>query len=129
MNKNERDKLIRSWIFAQKLGINNPGYEKHSWAVDRVINLAIDDPEELWEIIFQILELDNSEQIIKAVGAGPLEDLMVQHGEIFIDRVEKQASKSEVFKSAMCNVWLDNDDTKIYAKFFEIAGIEPPYRK
>lgn len=123
---NDTDKLAKSWIFAQKLGVDSPGYEKQSWAVDKVIDLADQAPDELWQLILRILELDSSEKIINAVGAGPLEDLMAKHGESFIVKVEEQASKSEVFKQTMRSVWLDSDDTRVYARFFEIAGIQPP---
>jgi len=119
-------RLASSWIFAQKRGVDNTGYEEHSWAVDEIINFAADEPDNLWEIILEILEIDNSEEIIKAVGAGPLEDLMVYHGERFIDVIEKQAAKSIAFKTAMQNVWLDSDDSKMHTKFYEIAGIDPP---
>lgn len=120
-------RLASSWIFAQKRGVDNTGYEEQSWAVDEVINFAADEPGYLWEIILEILEIDDSEEIIKAVGAGPLEDLMVYHGERFIDEIEKQAAKSSAFKTAMQNVWLDGDDSKLCKIFYEIAGIRPPF--
>lgn len=119
------DRLAKAWIFAQKLGVDSSGYEKHSWAVDEVISLA-EKPEDLWKIILRILELDDSDEVVKAVGAGPLEDLMVHHGELFIGQVEEQASKSDVFKTAMKGVWLDSDDTPVWARFFEIAGVPKP---
>ncbi|MEE9421907.1 MAG: hypothetical protein V3V50_01985 [Gammaproteobacteria bacterium] len=122
-------RLVSSWIFAQKRGVDRPGYETHSWAVDEVINFASDKPDLLWETILEILDLDSSEEIIKAVGAGPLEDLMVYHGSQFIQKVDSQAEKSNVFKTAMQNVWLDSDDTSVYSKFYEIAGIEQPLAK
>ena len=118
----DMDRLAKAWIFAQKLGVDSLGYEKHSWAVDEVINFATEKPEDLWQVILKILELDGSNEIAKAVGAGPLEDLMVHHGEGFIDKVEEQASKSDVFKTAMKSVWLDSDDTPICARFFETRG-------
>ena len=122
-----KKRLASSWIFAQKRGLDNAGYEDHSWAVDEVINFAANKPNDLWEIILEILALDDSEEIVKAVGAGPLEDLMVYHGEQFIDEIEKQAAKSNAFKTAMQNVWLDGDDSSLYKRFYEIADIRPPF--
>lgn len=121
------DRLAKAWIFAQKLGVDSPGYEKHSWAVDEVINMAAEEPQDLWQIILKILELDNSDEVARAVGAGPLEDLMVHHGEEFIGKVEEQVSRSDAFKTAMKSVWLDSDDTPICARFFELAGIPRPF--
>ena len=123
----DTDRLAKAWIFAQKLGVDSPGYEKQSWAVDEVINLATEKPEDLWQIILKILEIDSSDEVAKAVGAGPLEDLMLHYGEDFIGKVEEQASKSDIFKTAMKSVWLDSDDTPICARFFELAGIPRPF--
>lgn len=118
------DRLARSWIFAQKLGVDRPGYDKHIWAVDEMIDLAIDSPDELWLAILRILEIDSTEEVVKAVGAGPLEDLMVQHGEQFINEVEKYAAKSAALKNAIKNVWLDEKDTPIWERFFNILENE-----
>lgn len=115
------NRLAKTWIFAQKLGVDSPGYEKHSWAVDEVINMVTERPQDLWQIILKILELDSADEIASAVGAGPLEDLMVHHGEDFIGKVEEHASKSDAFKTAMKSVWLDSDDTPICARFLELA--------
>lgn len=55
-------RLAKSWIFAQKLEMDSPGYEKHSWAVDEIINLSIDKPEVCWQIIELIRQLDSSKR-------------------------------------------------------------------
>ena len=123
----DKVKLAKSWVVAQKLGMDSSGYEKNKWAVDELIDLADDKPEELWELVLEILNQDSSDEIVKLVGAGPLEDLMVNHGEKYIDRVEEQSVKSEVFKAAMKSVWLDGEDTSLSARFFEIAGIRQPF--
>lgn len=123
----DKKKLASAWIMAQKIGVDNPGYERCSWAVDELINIVHENSEELWLIILEILNLDSSEEIIKAVGAGPLEDLMVSYDKAYIEKIEKQASKSKVFKNAMQNVWLDQNDTTLYEKFYEIAEMSPPF--
>ncbi len=124
----ERDKLARTWIYAQKLGIGNPGYDRYAWAIDQVLDLAFHEPNQLWQLIQRILEIDSSEKIVRALGAGPLEDLMVQHGETLIGEVEARASTSKAFKAAMQSVWLEESDTPVCKKFFAIAGIAPPSR-
>ena len=123
----DKIKLAKSWIFAQKLGMDSSGYKKHRWAVDELIDLADDKPEELRELVLEILKQDSSDEIVKMVGAGPLEDLMVNHGEKYIDRIEEQFLKSDVFKAAMKSVWLDGEDTSLSARFFKIAGTRQPF--
>lgn len=122
----ERDRLVKTWIFAQRLGVGTLGYDRHSWAVDEFINLAFHQPNTLWEMIVRILEIDRSENIVEAIGAGPLEDLIVQHGEAFIDKVERLAAISPSFKTAMQHVWIEATDTPVFEKFYAIAGVAPP---
>ncbi len=121
--------LASTWIMAQKIGVDNIGYEKCSWAVCKLIDMADGEPEKLWEVILAILDLDCSENIIKSVGAGPLEDLFVNYDKEYIDMIEEQASKSNVFKTAMKNVWLDGNDTPLYKRFYDIADTRPPFDK
>lgn len=125
----ERDRLAKTWIYAQKLGVGTFGYDRHSWAVDQLVDLAFHQPNHLWDLILRILEVDCSEKIVKAIGEGPLEDLMVQHGEAFIDKVEQLAAKSPAFKAAMQNVWIEAGDTPVFKKFFAIAGVAPPSQR
>ena len=77
-------------------------------------------------MIVRILEIDRSENIIEAVGTGPLEDLIVQHGEAFIDKVERLAAISPSFKAAMRHVWIEAGDTPVFEKFYAVAGAVPP---
>lgn len=122
----ERDRLVKTWIFAQKLGVGALGYDRHSWAVDELVDLAFHQPNALWQLMLRILEIDRSDKIIAAIGAGPLEDLMVQHGEAFIDKVERLAAASPVFKAAMRHVWMEQGDTPVFRKFYAIADVAPP---
>jgi Family of unknown function (DUF6869) len=124
----ERDRLARTWIFAQRLGVGTLGYDRHSWAVEELVDLAFHQPNSLWELILRILEIDRSETIVAAIGAGPLEDLMVQHGRAFIDKVERLAAKSPLFRAAMKHAWFKDEDTPVCRKFFAIAGVAPPSR-
>jgi Family of unknown function (DUF6869) len=122
----ERDRLVKTWIFAQKLGVGTLGYDRHSWAVDELVDLAFHQPNTLWELIVRILEIDRSEKIVEAIGTGPLEDLIVQHGAAFIDKVERLAALSPSFKTAMQHVWIEHGDTPVFKKFYAIAGVTPP---
>jgi uncharacterized protein DUF6869 len=52
-----------------------------------------------------LIERAASEQAFQCVVAGPLEDLLAQHGAIFIDRVEHSAKTDQRFKRCLGNVW------------------------
>lgn len=124
--KNDINRLAHAWVMVQKQEPGTLGYDHHSWAIDELINSAISDPERVYAIVLRILEIDATDEIIQALGAGALEDLMVLHGLQFIDRLEAQANLSKSFRKTMQNVWLDVNDGEFRQRFYEIAGIAPP---
>ena len=129
MNKNEKDKLISSWIAASNADINSPIYKENNWAIDIFINLPDKNPELLWELIQKIINTEKNENILDNLAAGPIEDLMCNYGEEIIERVKKEAKENVIFKKCIQGVWLDSNDTPVYKQFYEAAGIEPPFNK
>jgi hypothetical protein len=55
-----------------------------------------------------ILDLDGTDTILSNLGAGPLEDLLVVHGDKFIDRVELLARQDRQFRKSLGIVWKNN---------------------
>jgi hypothetical protein len=80
------------------------------WAWETVSGFVDDDPEKAWPIILDLIATSPSEQGIYSVAAGPLEDLVVTHGNRFIDRIEAQAKASPEFKLAIGAAWLTRSD-------------------
>lgn len=105
--------LVHSWIQAQKIGVDNPGYKKHSWAADEFINAAIDQPEKLFLDVMSVLKTEDSDLVLKAIGAGPLEDLLIYHGEWTINRLRQEVTKCPALRQALREVWLDDEDGSI----------------
>lgn len=126
LNMDRRDfkleKLAHSWVLAHRLGMDRVGYDKHKWAVDEVIELAFDQPDQLWMVIKKILELDGSAEIVGAVGAGPLEDLITRYGDRYIDAIEDYARTSDRLRAAIRGVWLDDQDTSLKDRFLAIGN-------
>ena len=101
--------LATEWVKAQKLErdenrIFNPP------AIDEVIDLSINDPEALWTLILEILSMDNIDnEVIDSLGAGPLEDLISDHGEKYIDRIKEELFKNNKLASALNFVWVSEN--------------------
>ena len=62
-------------------------------------------PEECWNAILRILELDPSKTVIGNLAAGPLEDLIEYHGPSFISTIESESKKNLQFKYLLGGVW------------------------
>ena len=89
--------LATEWIEAQKLE-SKENQTANPPAIDAVIALSIDSPEECWMLILEILSRKNlDEDVIDSLGAGPLEDLI------------SEVNNNEELASAMKYVWVSEE--------------------
>ena len=129
MNKEEKEKLITTWINANKADSDSQIYNDNFWAIEEFIDLPDKNPELLWSLIQDIINSENDEALLANLAAGPIEDLMCSYGEELIDRVKKEARTNITFKKCIQGVWLNSNDTSVYKMFYEAAGIEPPFKQ
>jgi hypothetical protein len=127
MDTTRRNGFVQSWLTIQDTLAGSEPYEQNFWAHDELADLCESKPQDAWEVIVALVEAANSEPLLEAIGAGPLQDLMALHGEDYIARVEQEAAGNARFRRAMAGAWLDADDTPVWAMFYEIAGVEPPF--
>ena len=104
------ENLITIWLRAQKLDAESIEYEEVCWAVDELFYLAHDNHQKLLNIIVEILKIDSSQQILNALGAGVIEDVLVHNGDKCIDEIQKLAEYNANFKTALGNAYLDKND-------------------
>ena len=76
-----------------------------SWANDILDNIVHQDPERAWSIVLDIIKRSNSDLLIGIIAAGPLEDLLCEKGEIFIDRLEIEAANDINVRKSIGGVW------------------------
>lgn len=105
MDEKELDTLVRAWVELHHTPDICPDYEGNVWVLESISNITIQDPELLWRFIKKILLCDVNEYILANLAAGPLEDLMVYHGDDFIERVEKLANTDKIFRRTLGGVW------------------------
>jgi hypothetical protein len=63
------------------------------------------EPEIAWELILALISAAPDDQALGMVSAGPLEDLLCDHGAAFIDRVEELSRTDLRFRSCLSGVW------------------------
>src|SRR6266540_1227574 len=62
-----------------------------AWAWEKAFDLKYENPALLWQLILEIHAQDQSNEVAEVLSAGPLEDLLSEHGQEFIEPIEKQA--------------------------------------
>jgi len=122
---------IRAWalayIEAQEAYDHDSGEELPP-AIARLNDLDA-DPEDVWRVVVEVLTHHPSEKVTDVLAAGPLEDLIEDHGEQFIDRIEREAQLSPAFRQLLCGVW-PSGSKAIWARVEEVRGYsEPPPNK
>jgi hypothetical protein len=76
-----------------------------AWAWERVAIAVMEAPEEAWEMILCLIRKAQDSWRLEQVGAGPLESLLADHGDAFIDRVIEIARAEPKLRSALGFVW------------------------
>ncbi len=100
--------LATEWIKAQKVERDEKRLTNPT-AIDAVIDLSTDDPEALWILILEIFSRDDIDDVIDSLGAGPLEDLIAENGEEFIERIKAELINNTKLASVLKFVWISED--------------------
>lgn len=97
--------LATAWINFCYASEESAEKENGFWAFDEVVSLTELHPQGALSLISLVIELDHSEKIVANLGAGPLEDLLVYHGDSCINKVVQKINEDENWKRVAQNVW------------------------
>jgi hypothetical protein len=78
------------------------------WAIHALILYPSPPPRELeWHVILMLCELVDSDetQMVDMIGAAPLEDFLVEHGDAAMDLIEPAADQNPTLLKALAHVW------------------------
>jgi hypothetical protein len=98
-------KLVDDWIASQFLDLHSAEYELLAYAGEASWDMARHRPDEAWEFILAVLKANQSSRVLESLSAGPLEDLLANHGPYVIDRVEATARTNVHFARLLGGVW------------------------
>lgn len=86
------------------------------WSALCVFELR-DYPDEAWTFVREALAAAETVWQVVMLAAGPLEDLIAEHGAAVIDRIEREARHSARFRFALTGVWPQgNGETPVWAR-------------
>jgi hypothetical protein len=75
-----------------------------AWELTTLIESRI-DPDRALRVILGIMALDEQDEMIDRLGAGPLEDFLNEYGPEYIDVIEQLAAKNPRFRMVLKGVW------------------------
>lgn len=105
MDKNNIEEWATSYISFEEKPTPKNDDDPAWWPVRQFYELVHEKPELCWDAILKILESTSNEEILSGLAAGPLEDLIEEHGPAFIERIEREALQNAKFKKLLRGVW------------------------
>jgi hypothetical protein len=96
------NRIVREYIAYGEAPL---GQESWGWASDRMNHVISGAPDVAWEVVTTLIDVAPSDRSLGFFAAGPLEDLLSQHGPALIARVEEHARTNAKFRRALAQVW------------------------
>jgi hypothetical protein len=118
----EADKIVEAWIAMHHAEPDSQTYNDNFWAFTALWDLCRTSPDRCWDVIGKIRQSDSSDSILANLAAGPLEDLLVQHGHRFIDAVEVLAREDDKFRKLLGALWQNDIADDVWARIKSVAG-------
>ncbi|HEX8325112.1 MAG TPA: hypothetical protein VF595_14505 [Tepidisphaeraceae bacterium] len=109
------DNFVRAFIAFCKAERGTSEHDANFWSFDQLFDIR-DDAEQVWALILSVLAEDQSIPVVQILSAGPLEDLLSDHGTCVIDRVESEARKNPAFASLLGGVWQSSMSQPIWER-------------
>lgn len=119
----DKNYLGASWVRFQSVPKGSAEYLELEWVVEQMWDLCGSEREKAWNAIQEIIALDQSDNTLAMVGAGPFENLMVHHGPLLIERVEVCARVSPPFRRMLGVVWRNRMSEQVWTR---LKAIAPP---
>jgi hypothetical protein len=112
----KRDRFARKWLSEWRS--DPPVYGRASQLLDQFIERK---PEVAWDLVLTLVHTAPDDNALACVGAGPLEDLLCQHGATLIERVEAVARNDAHFVRCLAQVWGENRmDSNVHKRMHRI---------
>ena len=113
------EKLVVDWILATEAQVEGKHLnEKQSNSIVELLELCTHNPSIAFSVICQLLATNPREKVIGCLGAGPLEDLLIQHCH-FIEKTIEEAAKNKLLKKCLEYVNVDQEDCPNAQKLYD----------
>jgi Family of unknown function (DUF6869) len=118
MDRREKaEAYLRYW--EKKLEEREP-LEDDREASNEIDRLVATEPFEAWELICHLVEVASTNELLAIVAAGPLEDLLKQHGSEVIAHAEEVCQRSDRMRLALSGVWGINPGNPIFERWYAL---------
>lgn len=100
--------LISAWLDGCEAVRDSPEFKSNWWAIEKVMRLC-DTPEDCWRFIVLAYNQTIARGLESSLTATPVEDLLVHHGEQYVDKMVELARQDDQFNWLLGGVWKVTD--------------------
>jgi hypothetical protein len=102
----EMEEVVEAWVAHRAAEDKSPERERTWWAVSLVMDWSLEHRGDLlWRFILAAYPRDLPPKAVAVLAAGPLEELLSDHGPAYIEAVESLARKDPRFNHLLGGVW------------------------
>ncbi|WP_185234336.1 DUF6869 domain-containing protein [Teredinibacter franksiae] len=91
MDIEQNNRLIDDWITNQKT----------FWAWEKLHQITDRSHDEAWLLVIEIAKRSDSEDVLGALAAGPMEDMLTAFGDYYYELILQASSRCKNFKKAL----------------------------
>src|SRR5271154_5415667 len=117
------DELVEGWIAYWNDRDSGTAYgdSEFAWAADCAGDLVQDHADLGLDFVLGVLSNKPNDSVIVVLAAGPLEDVIADHGPTIIERVEAEAARSPEFRRLLGGVWKRGGPDDIWQRVLKAA--------
>src|SRR5688572_11040337 len=114
----DHERLVTAWIrhYERVVQGREKANDEDFWAHEAMREFCDIDPDLAWEVLGMIVERVKEPALLACLAAGPLEDLIVNHGRDIIDKIERYAAASARFRETLVGVWRRDIPQDVWAR-------------
>lgn len=113
-----RERIVDEYLYYGS--VPKPEWGRASYHMFHITKAA---PEIAWEIVTELIDRAPSDDALGYFAAGPLEDLLSDHGPALIERVEQRAHENPKFLRAVLSLWRLGTTDDVWARVQRLKGV------
>jgi len=118
------EKLAYRWIIHAHAEQGSADYEREFVVWEIVNSMSHGFPEETWEFIQTVIDIDSKRETLGPLATGPLEDLIANFGEKMIDSIVARAQVDRRVSETLGLVWLYKVSDEVRNKVLAVRNVD-----
>lgn len=118
----ELSRVASAWIEMWSYEVDDPARDAFEWVSDFEYEAEYHNPDLAIDLVLEILKFNPEERLLDILAAGPLEQVLANHGSKIIGRVEFLSESNARFACLLAGVWRNGMTEDIWNRVQKICN-------